>query len=369
MNANGSQPKAEVEKVSWKLTKAISMFLIFVASICLQPGLASSEEEAVVTVVAMPPEVALLVRFIGGQMVDVHSRFDWASDGTLVVRSGSFPKNAVIIALAPEERGIPKGAYRVRYLYEFLPYGRDEFDKYFFDPASLSFMASRVLAILAEMKPSMYDYFQRRLAEFQSRLDSVVSVGREILQDVPILDLTSHTQLLLKASGAKVTRPAPELFELWKRGDGEAELTKLIQEAKLQNCLIVADVWSPSMVREKTLNVSCGVLLPAPKVDIMWTAYLHDLYLTIWNRFKALGQPKDAPRAGHPTNSILPLPCTTSPIMLLSLNPASLINFSASLAVEGSTAKSSPPDVCGSNNTSLKFSSSKSRFATLPVSV
>jgi len=368
VNAKEGQVRTRIEKVLMKAAGVALASLFFIALVFPRPASALPEGKKVAIIVAMPPEVALLVGFIGGQMVDVRSRFDWASDGTLVVRSGSFPKNAVIIALTPKEMGIPKGGYKVKYLYEFLPCERDEFDKYFFDPASLSFMASRVLAILAEMDPSMYDYFQRRLAEFQSRLDSVVSVGREILQGVPILDLTGRAQLLLKASGATITRPGPELFEMWKRGDGEAELTQLIQGAKLRNCLVVADVWSPRTVREKTLNVSCGVLLPAPKVENMWISYLHDLYLTIWNRFKALGQPKDAQGAFH-SISIFPQPCTASPMMLLSSNPASLINFSASFAMEGSTARSSPPDVWGSNNTSRISSSSDSKFAALPASV
>jgi hypothetical protein len=169
-----------------------------------------------------------------------------------------------------------------------LPYDRDVFDKYFFDPATISFMSSRILVLLTEIEPSMYDYFQRRLAEFQSRLDSVIGVGREIMNGLFILDLSGRMEFLLKASGAETLRPPVNCFDDWRRGEGIVELEKYIEYAKARGGLVVVDVWSPPLIRETLSNLSCAILLPTPKVDEMWTTYLHDIYLTLWNRFKAV---------------------------------------------------------------------------------
>ena len=267
--------------------KGALISLVFLI-ICFYPYIALSAEKKVATIIAVPPEVALLTRFIGGPVVEVLSYLDWTEDGTLVVHTKTFPKDTILIALTPKEKKIPKGISQVKYLYEFLPQGREEFDKYFFDPASLFFMASRVLIALTELDPSMYDYFQRRLAEFQSRLDSVVNVGREILSGVSMLDLSGRMEFLLKASSARVKRPSQEWFDLWEKGEGSEELVKCMERAKSQNTLVVADAWSPKIIKDEVSNLSCGILLPAPKLDDMWTSYLHDLYLALWNRFKAV---------------------------------------------------------------------------------
>lgn len=267
-----------------KKTFLVLLLLVLV----FYPSGAMAVEGKIATVVVTPPEVAVLVRFVGGPVVEVHSLFDWAEDGSLTRRLRSWPKDAYLIALMPGERGIPRGEKRVKYMYDFLPYDRDVFDKYFFDPATISFMSSRLLVLLTEIEPSMYDYFQRRLAEFQSRLDSVIGVGREIMNGLFILDLSGRMEFLLKASGAETLRPPVNCFDDWRKGEGIVELEKYIEYTKARGGLVVADVWSPPLIKETLSNLSCAILLPTPKVDEMWTTYLHDIYLTLWNRFKAV---------------------------------------------------------------------------------
>jgi hypothetical protein len=85
-------------------------------------------------------------------------------------------------------------------------------------------------------------------------------------------------------------RPPVNCFDDWRRGEGIVELEKYIEYAKARGGLVVADVWSPPLIREtlSNLSLSCAILLPTPKVDEMWTTYLHEIYLTLWNRFKAV---------------------------------------------------------------------------------
>ena len=80
--------------------KGALISLVFLI-ICFYPYIALSAEKKVATIIAVPPEVALLTRFIGGPLLGGLSYLVLTEGGALVVPTKTFPKNNILIAFTP----------------------------------------------------------------------------------------------------------------------------------------------------------------------------------------------------------------------------------------------------------------------------
>ena len=147
-----------------------------------------------------------------------------------------------------------------------------------FDPPP-SFIGQRLLQLLSEWDPGNYSLFQRRLAEFQSRLDGNLAIGRELIAGLPILDLTFLTTPWLQAASGDLLRPPEDHFETWGRGEGIDLLESWLLRAQKEKRMAVADVWTPAIVKDRLANFTRSVVFPPPSLNLEWTLYLHDLYL------------------------------------------------------------------------------------------
>jgi len=233
------------------------------------------------------PWLAMLTRFIGGVQVTVQPVVTWGEKGEAVKARKLPPAGAVVITLDAVEgirllgKGF-EGKYSAFLLFDRMPSVADG-DESFMDPATLPFIGLRTLQILSSCKPGEYDYFQRRLAEFQARLDSTVIVGRNMIGESAILDLCWKYGRWLQAASGRTVRPPSHVKEEWSRSEAMDVLDTALGEARRQGWIIVVDPWTPDVVRERLEENSRSVELPAPRMEGDFILFLYDQYLRIWD--------------------------------------------------------------------------------------
>jgi hypothetical protein len=234
------------------------------------------------------PWVGVIAKFIAGPDGKVRSLSAWS--GTGVGRTGYASANDVIIAIDRQEAAsfhIAKNSRRLRVLYEKLPMTDSQLRRAFFDPAMLPFIAQSVMKIMADADKAKYVYYQRRLAEFQSRIDSTMDVGRYMLGKNKILDLTGAEGAWVSSAVASTIRPAQHMLNLWKQGD-TSSLTPMLNDAATNRRVILIDEWTPAPIRAAVQAYGNRVTLPAPSSSKDYFMYLHDIFITVRDRAKQI---------------------------------------------------------------------------------
>jgi len=233
------------------------------------------------------PWLTMVVSFIGGAQISAHPLVVWNDIGNLEKTRKEPPAGTLLIAVDNEEiiRFLGKaGEVRPETFLLFekgIPGGNR--DENFLDPAALPFIALRLLNILSASDPSNYSYYQRRLAEFQARLDSTVIVGRNMIGKKSILDLSWKYGRWLQASAEKVVRPPDAVKDDWASGKGIEVLETALEEALRQKWFIVTDPWTPGSIREKIGKMPLVIELPRPGIDQDIILFLYEIYLQIWD--------------------------------------------------------------------------------------
>jgi hypothetical protein len=222
------------------------------------------------------PWLAVVARFVGGTAVQVRPLATWGDQGEVMALRQKTDTNVPTLRLVCTN---PKNGTKC--LYSALPVPGEKMGSLFFDPASLPFIGQRLLQLLSEWDPGNYSLFQRRLAEFQSRLDGNLAIGRKLIAGLPILDLTFLTTPWLQAASGDLLRPPEDHFETWRRGEGTDLLEEWLSRAQKEKRTVVADVWAPAVVKDRLANFTGSVVFPPPSLDLEWTLYLHDLYLAL----------------------------------------------------------------------------------------
>ncbi|GAB1486200.1 hypothetical protein MASR2M79_12480 [Aminivibrio sp.] len=139
-------------------------------------------------------------------------------------------KDASILALDEKEAasfGLKKRTARICSFSGTVPFDTARMDYHMADPSVLPFLAQRVLTGLSSFDPGNYPNFQRRLSEFQTRLDSTVLVGRQLLRGYPVFDLTGGATPLLVAAGCRLLPENPQLRAVWNGEDAEGLLREV----------------------------------------------------------------------------------------------------------------------------------------------
>jgi hypothetical protein len=226
-----------------------------------------------------------MARFIVGTTVNVQSLTSWTSTGTLrTIRK--IPQNPTVIALDPRDSvryNFKPGRQGLYLLYENLPISDEDRTSIFFDPSILPFLSQRMLIILCELEPENYSFYQRRLAEFQSRLESTLEVGRSLVGNIPMLDLTGSVSPWIRAASEYAVRPPGDLWSAWADGRRTQELALALKEAERRGWWIVIDAWTPPQVRSQVMGVYKNVCIEPPEADHDFFTFLHDIYLRIWS--------------------------------------------------------------------------------------
>jgi len=236
------------------------------------------------------PWLSMLTRFIGGVQVVVNPVLLWGETGETIKVKKAPPDGAIVLSLDRQEALSILGKdfeerFSPFFLYERLSSGSIT-EESFMDPAALPFIGLRTLQILSECDPEQYDYFQRRLAEFQARLDSTVIVGRNMIGKSTILDLSWKFGRWLQAAAGTVIRPPSQAKDGWSRGEGIDVLETAIEEARKQKWIIVSDPWTPKAVLERVRNIPGFIELQPPRTEGDMILFLYDQYLRIWDHIR-----------------------------------------------------------------------------------
>jgi len=254
-------------------------FLFCLALLLLFCGRATAAIDIAVT----SPWLTLMTRFLGGIQVRVHPLSGWDSSGG-IVRYRSPSRRYPVIALDDAEaRAYRISSLPVKTLFETVPGGTPVQPSSFLDPSSLAFIGQRLLGALSSIDPANYGYYQRRLAEFQSRTDTTVDVGRKLLKELVILDLTGASGKWIRAASEAPIRPPDRVMALWKSGKSLGTLSVALQDASRKGWVTVIDPWTPPLVKERTRGLPRVASIPAPVLEKEMLTILHDLYLAIWN--------------------------------------------------------------------------------------
>ena len=271
-------PAAAFRRSINKSVLALSLLLV----VLFRPAAAEAANFAVTS-----PWVGFIASFISGDTKNVRYLSNWDTSGN-VVKAASPRSGEVVIAIDAndaENFRIKRNNKNLRLLYEDVPMTREQLRSAFFDPAMLPFIAQSVMRIMAEEDKDRYTYFQRRLAEFQSKIESAIDVGRHLLGSTKMLDITGAEGTWIRSSITGAVRPPASVWEKWKAGDTTA-LKAALDEAQRRNWLILMDPWTPDVIRAAAAGYEYRLTLPPPAKDQDYFVFLHDIFLTIWNKTK-----------------------------------------------------------------------------------
>ena len=260
-----------------KITYAAFALLLFF----LNPAEAIAANFAVTS-----PWIGFIASFIAGDTKNVRYLSNWDSNGN-VVKTSSPASSEIIIAIDAKdaENFRVKKNKNLRLLYDELRMTKEQFYSACFDPAMLPFIAQSVMKIMAEEDKVRYTYFQRRLAEFQSKIESTIDSGRHLLINAKILDITGAEGTLLRSSLSGAVRPPAAVWEGWKQGDTKS-LKAALDEAQRRNWLILMDPWTPEVIRSTAILYEYRLTLPPPSKDQDYFVFLHEIFLVVWNKTK-----------------------------------------------------------------------------------
>jgi len=275
-----------LEKVPKKMQalKAFSLAICFCLSVFASNVLAEDQKTKILV---SDPWLYMAVRFIGGVYWDVHPLYFWEEGGKLV-RVSSVTRGAYVFVPYRDKKeikrlGIPLNYEKLVPIYENKPSSLEEC--YFLDPSVLSFVALGVMRSLSAIDPEHYTYYQRRLAEFQTRLDSVVRVGRQLLWNVEIFDFTGFSECWLRAISSKGRRVFKNQEEL--NAVTPEKLKSIISYVKANKGIILFSLNFPEDLLSTFDKVPFAVKLKYPSENQDFFVYLYELNLSIWNTFRS----------------------------------------------------------------------------------
>lgn len=237
------------------------------------------------TVETTLPWLARMARFIVGSTMNIRPISRWTPDGTLK-NLRKIEQGSTVIALDPKDaarHNMPPGRKDLYLLYENIPVPDIKIGSLPFDPSVLPFLGQRMLIAVSMMEPENYPYYQRRLAEFQSRLESTLEVGRSLIGESKLLDLTGSVSPWIQAASENAVRPPGDLWLAWIAGTRLNELTSALEEASRRGWTIVTDIWTPGQVKSRIPENHKKLTLDEPPADCDFFEHLHGIYLAIWD--------------------------------------------------------------------------------------
>ncbi len=244
--------------------------------------------------VVTSPWLATITSFIGGVYVTVNPLYVWDSNGSVVrkTRVASIPKDRRMIALDADEAqrlGLnAAGRTNLILLYRQVPLDVSDSVSLFSDPSVLPFISQRILTALSEFDPANYPYYQRRLSEFQTRLDSTILVGRQLLKGYPVLDLTGEFSDMLLAAGCDLSMRDNRLLNAWAKGEDTNGLLAAVKNAVQKKIPVVLDTMTAKKIRDALRNEKDVLAIGRPAEGQDLLLFFHDQYLALWNKLAPL---------------------------------------------------------------------------------
>ena len=282
--------KSVFQKIKFKNMRLFNVFFMIVFCLTIFSTKVLAEEHRTQIWVS-DPWLYVIVKFIGGVYCDVHPISFWDENGD-IVKVSNVPRGSYVFVLyrgqeKSKKLGISVKHSRIVPIYENKPSGLDN-DCYFLDPSVLPFFALGAMRSISAIDTEHYSYYQRRLAEFQTRLDSVVRVGRQLLWDVEIYDFTDYLGGWFKAVSGK-SRQFFECTNGYNKKTSKItleELTKRILSIKARKGIIVYSSNLPKEILSVLKKVPLKVKFGYPSENQDFFVYLYELNLSVWNAFR-----------------------------------------------------------------------------------
>jgi hypothetical protein len=239
------------------------------------------------------PWIHYITSFIGGEEVSVYPLFSW--EGTLTFSGkSSLPAGAIIIALDKEEaEKIPLGyeLQNLRHLFRSIPTLQGKGNPMYLDPPTMSLLGQKVLVTLSSLFPEHYIYFQRNLAEFESRMESTVDMGRKMLRTVGIVNFAGSYAFWIRAAAIQEIRPSEDRMAQILQEEGKTLLFQTLEASLEKGHVVVTDESMPPEVQEMVGKQRNGIVLRFPSLaeereDVF--LFLYEQYLAILNRYNQL---------------------------------------------------------------------------------
>lgn len=269
-------------KLKEYLRNVFFITIMYFITVCVGVPCACADSFAVTS-----PWLNEITAFIIKDKGIVRSLSRWDEHGNVII--SSYPhKNEIIIAVNESDAKKFKITIKnknLRILYRDNDVNNDKIRKSFYDPAMLPFIAQKVMNIVVDSDKERYRFYQRRLAEFQSRINSTLDIGRHLLSDITILDLSGAEGIWIQASARSFVTPPDALMNDWLKGE-ILSLKETLKETQKRGWIVITDPWTPPHIRELASKYPHCVHLPAPSADKDYFAYLHEMIMSIWNTAK-----------------------------------------------------------------------------------
>ena len=234
-----------------------------------------------------------VVSFIGGDEVLVHPLLDWEGQALFSEKNFISPGGFVLALDQKEADEIPL-AYELqnfRSLFRDIPVLRGKTNSMYLDPPTMSLLGQKVLITLASLFPQHYTYFQRNLAEFESRLESTVDIGRKMLYPVGIINFSGSYALWIRAASFQEIRPSAEKMSRILEDEGNLLLGQTLETSLEKGHVVVTDESMPLEIQEIVKQQRNGIVLLLPPLledSGDFFLFLYDQYLAILNRHNQL---------------------------------------------------------------------------------
>nr|MBQ6740162.1 hypothetical protein [Synergistaceae bacterium] len=231
---------------------------------------ADLKQDNIINIAAVNPWIAVIASFIGGNNVNVTSVYDFNFKLNKNLDLNNYNYKVIAVDSEDAKRISVKQGVEVWYLFKDLSLN---IEAAVLDPSMTPFVAQKVMTALATWDAGNYNYYQRRLAEFQTRLSSSVLVGKQLLNGSKIyINLEDESAMnlynLFIAAGCEILS-----------GDLNSS----------QAVVVTANYNKPAKRKVKNLSKNIfefkrpEVLNAENSYNIDYPAYLHDLYIALWN--------------------------------------------------------------------------------------
>lgn len=245
-----------------------------------------------VTFAVTSPWVGVAATFIAGNAADVHMLAVWNGSGG-VSAVGRPRAGEVTIAVDLQDAArfrLSKKTKNLRLIYDKMPMTEEQLRRAFFDPAMLPFLAQSVMKIMAAADKKNYAFYQRRLAEFQSRIDSTLDIGQYLASSkTKMLDLTGAEGAWVRSAIPDCVRPPESVWNSWIAGD-RAALRAALDEAARRKWLVLLDPWTPYQISSAASAYKNRLTLPAPTSQKDYFIFLHDIFTSIQKRLASMSK-------------------------------------------------------------------------------
>ncbi len=239
------------------------------------------------------PWIYFITSFVGGEELYVHSLFDWEGSSFCSEKT-SLPSGSIIIALEKKEAEEIPMAYELqnlRCLFSEVPSLRGKTNPMHLDPPTMSLLGQKVLITLSSLFPEHYLYFQRNLAEFESRLESTVDMGRKMLRSVGIVNFSGSYALWIRAAAFQEIRPSQGKMPQLLKEEGHTLLMQTLETSLRKGHVVVTDESMPVEFQKIIEEQKNGIVLPLPHFKEPqgdFFLFLYEQYLNILNKYNKI---------------------------------------------------------------------------------